>query len=48
MEAIEIYDLANDDTHLFHAACRANDLKPVFRPFWYALCQEAALTRRIA
>ena len=36
-EAIDIYDLANQDTHLFHATCRADDLKPVFRPFWYAL-----------
>jgi hypothetical protein len=37
VEAIDIYDLANEDTHRFHAACRANHLKPVFRPFWYAL-----------
>ena len=37
VEAIDIYDLANEDTHLFHSACRENDLKPVFQPFWYAL-----------
>lgn len=37
VKTIDIYDLANEDTHRFHAACRANGLKPVFRPFWYAL-----------
>ena len=37
VEAIDIYDLANEDMHLFHSACRENDLKPVFQPFWYAL-----------
>ncbi|KAI9449055.1 hypothetical protein BJY52DRAFT_1127054 [Lactarius psammicola] len=37
MEVLDTYDLANEDTHQFHATCRAKGLKPVFRPFWYAL-----------
>ncbi len=36
-EAIDTYNLADEDIHQFHATCRAKKLKPVFQPFWYAL-----------
>ena len=29
-EALETYDLADEDTHQFHAVCRTRGLKPVF------------------
>ena len=36
-KALETYALANGDVHVFHAACKANGIKPVARPFWESL-----------
>ncbi|KAF8259177.1 hypothetical protein EI94DRAFT_1780739 [Lactarius quietus] len=36
-DTLNTYDLANEDTHQFHSACRTKGLKPIFRPFWYSL-----------
>jgi len=35
--ALDIYALANGNTHTFHAVCRDNRIKPVFHPFWETL-----------
>jgi hypothetical protein len=32
--ALDTYALADGDVRTFHAACRANGIKPVFHPFW--------------
>jgi len=32
--AIDTYHLADEDTRVFHAACRNAGLKPVYHPFW--------------
>ncbi|KAH9173949.1 hypothetical protein EDB89DRAFT_2152812 [Lactarius sanguifluus] len=36
-QAIKTYSLADEDVHVFHAACREAGLKPVFHPFWESL-----------
>lgn len=33
-KAIDVYLLADDDGHVFHATCHEAGLKPVFHPFW--------------
>ena len=36
-KVLDTYALANSDIHEFHAECKANGIKPVFRPFWESL-----------
>ena len=36
-QAINVFQLANGDTHVFHAACHKAGLKPVYHPFWQKL-----------
>jgi hypothetical protein len=35
--ALEAFQMANADIHIFHSACREAGLKPVFHPFWEVL-----------
>ena len=35
--ASDVYELADGDATLFHAACRAAGLKPIYHPFWELL-----------
>jgi hypothetical protein len=35
--AIDTYRLADEDVHVFHAACRNAGLKPIYHPFWESL-----------
>lgn len=35
--AIDTFQLAHGDTHLFHAACREAGIKPIYMPFWESL-----------
>lgn len=36
-KASDVYELADGDATLFHAACRAAGLKPIYHPFWESL-----------
>jgi hypothetical protein len=36
-KAIDIFQLAGGDTHIFHAACQGAGFKPVYQPFWESL-----------
>ena len=37
MQAANTFRLADEDSHVFHAACREAGLKPVYHPFWQRL-----------
>ena len=36
-KALRTYALADGDVRIFHAACKANGIKPVFHPFWESM-----------
>ena len=36
-KALDTYALADGNIRTFHAACKANGIKPVFHPFWESL-----------
>jgi len=36
-ETLKVYQLADTDTHVFHAACCESGLKPIYHPFWELL-----------
>ena len=36
-QAINVFQLANGDAHIFHVACHEARLKPVYHPFWQKL-----------
>jgi hypothetical protein len=35
--AIDTFQLANGNAHIFHAACREAGFKPIYQPFWESL-----------
>ncbi|KAF8263176.1 hypothetical protein EI94DRAFT_1878699 [Lactarius quietus] len=37
MQASNTFQLADEDSHAFHAACRKAGFKPVYHPFWQGL-----------